>query len=870
MDMDVGHHTIRAINLRYGCVLAFLATACLPAAAQQPSAAQAGVIRQACRTDYQANCAGVPTGGQAALACLQQHASRTSPACQHALAAIGSSPAPAPAAAATSPARAAQATMQPAAERWPRTMTNDTGSAVVYQPQVIAWPERQRLETRIAVGLTPKGAKAPVLGTIDVSFATETDLATRSVVLADPKLTSSRFPAADTAQAARFEQSIKDALAAMQTRRYPLDTILLSLPQSSAATVDATVKNDPPAIFVSARPASLVVFDGDPLLAPIAGSPLAFAVNTNWDVFFDAGSKAWFLLGNGGWLTAPETKGPWTPVAVLPASFSSLPNDANFGEVKKQVPARVVRASDVPAIFVSTSPAEIIVTAGPPAYVAIPGTNLQYVANTDAALFRDTADGRHFYLVSGRWFAAPRLEGPWSFATNILPADFARIPAAGPRGFVLASVPGTTQAQQAVIEAQIPHQASLDRNTAKLTVVYAGAPKFEPIAGTQMAYALNTSFDVIRIGDAYLACWQGAWFAATTPTGPWTLAASVPAVIYTIPPSSPVFRVTFVRVYVATPTYITFGYTTGYTMGYVSGGVVVYGTGWYYPPVIIAGPIPIYYPYPYSYAGAVYYNAATGAWARGGAIYGPYGGVVKGGTAYNPATGAWAHGGAVYGPNGGAGAFSAYNPSTGGYAHGSAVWGPDGGSANANWYNPRTGISGSTNQNSNAYGRWGSSTISGPNQTIHTQSQSNAQGSAGSFSSSTGAKGAGVKGAGGNSAGAVKTAGGDVYAGADGNVYKKTDSGWEKYNNGSWNPVEKPASPKNAPASQNLSGATQKNVPASQSLSGATQNRPAQGSRFEGFGQLEQDRTARSTGAARQQQWGAQREARMGGGGFRR
>ncbi len=44
----------------------------------------------------------------------------------------------------------------------------------------------------------------------------------------------------------------------------------------------------------------------------------------------------------------------------------------------------------------------------------------------------------------------------------------------------------------------------------------------------------------------------------------------------------------------------------------------------------------------------------------------------------------------------------------------------------------------------------------------------------------SGAKGAGVSGAGGNSAGAVKTSGGDVYAGADGNVYKKTSDGWSE------------------------------------------------------------------------------------------
>jgi hypothetical protein len=289
-------------------------------------------------------------------------------------------------------------------------------------------------------------------------------------------------------------------------------------------------------------------------------------------------------------------------------------------------------------------------------------------------------------------------------------------------------------------------------------------------------------------------------------------------------------------VYESTPTTVTYGYTSGYNMSYVSGGVIVYGTGYYYPPYIYPAPIPIYYPYPYSYAGATYYNSATGAWAQGGAIYGPYGG---------------------------AGAASAYNPTTGSYAHGSAVWGPDGASGNASWYNANTGRTGYTQQNSNAYGRWGSSTISGPNQTVHTQSGSNAYGSAGSVTSSSGAKAAGVSGAGGNNAGAVKTAGGDVYAGADGNVYKKTDSGWQKYDNGSWNSVNKPV-------------ATQQRTAGQPNSMGGTQ---ARGS-FEGMSQLEQDRTARMTGGARQQQFESMRGgfegrggggfAGRGGGGFRR
>ena len=872
------------ISVGGASAVVFLLMASVPAVAQQPTSAQASAIRSACRGDYQANCAGVPTGGTAALQCLQQNAAKTSPACQQALQAVGSAPAAPPKTAAPSPA--APPSAAPASPRaasggvnpWPHVVTGDNGTATIYQPQVISWPERRTLNARIAMGITPTGAKAPILGVIEVAFDTRTELAERTVILTDPKLVSSRFPSADAAQAAQIEGRIKSALTNLPPKSVPLATLVMSLREQSEKPPEVALDNTPPQIFVSARPASLVVFDGEPVLAPLAGTSLSFAVNTNWDVFSDSSTRTWYLLNNGGWLAAPDAKGPWMPAGKLPPSFAALPADANFADVKKQIPGRPIAAKDAPTIFVATKPAAIIVTNGPPQYVAIPGTALQYATNTDAPLFRDTAGGRVYYLISGRWFAAPSLDGPWTFATNTLPADFARIPASGPRGFVLVSVPGTAQAQEALIEAQIPQQATLSRTSAKLEVVYAGAPQFVAIPGTPMQYAVNTSFNVIQTGEGYFSCYQGAWFAAPAPAGPWTLTPTVPAVIYTIPPSSPAYPCTYIRVYASTPETVTYGYTAGYTMSYVSAGVIVYGTGYYYPPYIYPAPIPIYYPYPYSYAGATYYNPTTGAWAQGGAIYGPYGGVAKAGYAYNPTTGAYAQGGAIYGPNGGAGAFSAYNPSTGSYAHGSAVWGPDGASGNASWYNANTGRSGSTQQNSNEYGRWGSSTISGPNQTVHTQSQSNAQGSAGSFSSSTGAKGAGVSGAGGNTAGAVKTSGGDVYAGADGNVYKKTDSGWQKYDNGSWNSVQKPTSQ----SQSNLSGATQQrsaaNQPATNTARSANAQQPAANTartaNFEGMGQLEQDRGARTMGGQRQQQFESMRGsggfAARGGGGFRR
>jgi len=106
-----------------------------------------------------------------------------------------------------------------------------------------------------------------------------------------------------------------------------------------------------------------------------------------------------------------------------------------------------------------------------------------------------------------------------------------------------------------------------------------------------MTYAVNTTTPVINVPDAsYYAVQNGVWFISANATGPWTVAITVPPTIYSIPPSSPLHYVTYVYVY---------GYT--HTQRCVrrlhagilrhgglvsSNGVVVYGTGYYYPPYI--------------------------------------------------------------------------------------------------------------------------------------------------------------------------------------------------------------------------------------------------------------------------------------------
>jgi hypothetical protein len=87
------------------------------ATAKKPSSAQVTAIRSACRGDYQQNCAGVPTGGAAALSCLEKNKANLSPTCQKAVsAATGTATAGgAPADTATaSPEAAPAATATPA------------------------------------------------------------------------------------------------------------------------------------------------------------------------------------------------------------------------------------------------------------------------------------------------------------------------------------------------------------------------------------------------------------------------------------------------------------------------------------------------------------------------------------------------------------------------------------------------------------------------------------------------------------------------------------------------------------------------------------------------------------------------------------
>jgi hypothetical protein len=114
----------------------------------------------------------------------------------------------------------------------------------------------------------------------------------------------------------------------------------------------------------------------------------------------------------------------------------------------------------VPTVFFSEAPAEMILVDGKPKLEPIGTLGLSYIANTQSDVFVE--DSTYYYLASGRWFAAPALEGKWR-AAGTLPEAFASIPVDHVKAHVRASVPGTEEAKRAVLEALIPRTAVLAR-----------------------------------------------------------------------------------------------------------------------------------------------------------------------------------------------------------------------------------------------------------------------------------------------------------------------------------------------------------------------------------------------------------------------
>lgn len=466
---------------------------------------------------------------------------------------------------------------------WPRMLQSNGEEIQIYQPQAEKW-EGGKLEGRAAVIFTERTAGRSVYGVVWLVARTTLDQEKRLVTLYDIEVRNAAFPSA-RAQESTYVAKATKALP-QWTMTIALDRLLadLAITQTEGKTGDEALNTAPPKIFFRQSPAVLILIDGQPVLRKVPDTNFMRVINSPAVLVLESGTGRYFLHGDGYWMTALDLQGPWSRSGNPPKSLAALlPAD----EQADRPPAANAASSSggpPPEVIVSMEPAELILCTGEAQFTPIGGTQLLYVKNTDGDLFLSLPQQRYYVLLSGRWFTAHKLDGPWEFvAGSALPGDFARIPTGHPKGAVLASVPGTVQARDAVIAAQVPQTATVDRRKTTFSATYDGDPQFKPIEGTDMMYAVNSPNDIIFVGGKYYAVSDGVWFVSESARGPWAVCDFVPPAVYSMPPASPVYHVKYVYVYDSTPDFVYVGYTPGYFGVFVWGDVVVYGTGFWYP-----------------------------------------------------------------------------------------------------------------------------------------------------------------------------------------------------------------------------------------------------------------------------------------------
>lgn len=677
---------------------------------------------------------------------------------------------------------------------YPKVRTLDDAVLTVYSPQIVAWQNYKQAEFLVALAYAPAEGKE-FLATARLSGSTVVDMDSRLVTVSG--LTVEELKIADQQGDAYFDRL--QQLIQEETHQLPLDIFLTSLAQDVLEVKEVEgLSTEPPAIYLKSKPTLLLFVNGDPAEQALEETGLKVIANANWPVVKDETGE-YFLLNKTTWFESAKLEGPWRLAARAPEGIEKLDRSG------QHVAIRVIEQTMVPDdadILSVTKPSELIVVDGEIRLEKIPETEgLQFVSNTNSPLFK--LEDTWYYLAAGRWFeTVDPTSGEWSFQSE-LPDNFASIPTDHGMSYVLASIAGTLQARMAILEATMPVEKTLPLDfQLKAEVTFDGEPQFEMIGTTGIERAINTPFDVLRYQKNYYLCYEGAWYQADGPGGEWVLAFRVPDAIYNIPPKSPAYPTTQVSVASSTPSTVTYSSTPAYeTSVYISYGVPVYGTGWYYAPYLY------WYPRFYSYGYGSFYNPGTGTYGTRSVWYGPYGGY-----SYN----------------------EAYNPTTGRRGWVETAWDGDEWASYGETYNPRTGTYSETERYfnddtdrfemdrdiargdesmnvkrefdvDNGWSTTERSTSKGGSSYVERQRQEDGSWAAsGSFETSdgrtgtiqgdirndqrrteiTGSEGGQlVSGGDGQNRGFIgKDSDGDLYAGKNGQIYKKDGEQWQQYN----------------------------------------------------------------------------------------
>jgi hypothetical protein len=496
----------------------------------------------------------------------------------------------------------------PVIAQWPKSIPLPAGGKItIYQPQ----PESLRgviLSGRAAVSVQKTPKDDLIFGAIFFEATLATDKSMRMATLESIRINYAKFPGvSDTGKINGLARLIQTEVPKWNLET-SLELLIASIDLANSDAESDIFKNDPPKLVYRDKPTTLVILDGEPKIQKDKDLDANRVLNTP-SLIFQEGNQ-WNMYSGGVWYRSDSVTKGWTPNKSLSAKVKSINEKIKKQEKEQNNGKEITAKPEVTDILVSTVATELLQTKGVAVYKPIMGTGLLYVSNSVNDIFKKISTKKLYVLIAGRWYSSANLNGAWTHvSTYDLPADFARIPEGSEKDNVLASVPGTYAAEEAIIDAQIPQTAKVDRKTATVTVEYDGEPTFKPVEGTSLQLAENTNITVMKdTAGQFYALNNGVWFRSSTATGPWAVADTRPTEVEKIPASSPAYNTKYVYIYESTPEYVYMGYTPGYMGSYIYGPTVVYGTGYYYAPWYGT----MYYPHPVTWGYGFSYNPWTG------------------------------------------------------------------------------------------------------------------------------------------------------------------------------------------------------------------------------------------------------------------
>ena len=184
-------------------------------------------------------------------------------------------------------------------------------------------------------------------------------------------------------------------------------------------------------------------------------------------------------------------------------------------------PPPVAVQNNPPWVIVSYAPAILVPIDGAPVMQTVPSNpQFQRVINTRALILQSGAGQPLYIHVYDGWLESNSISGPWSQSFNPPPGINEIAQALASSGAVdmldggpkVNPKPSLANGVPTIFTSQVPAEL----------IVFNGQPDFQPVVGTQLLWAANTTSDVLIdiANNNYYVLISGRWFLSNALTGP--------------------------------------------------------------------------------------------------------------------------------------------------------------------------------------------------------------------------------------------------------------------------------------------------------------------------------------------------------------